>query len=149
MSTQKPIRCGLVANRGEIALRVLRACKELNLKTIAVYSEADRDSMHVRSADRAVCIGHAPSKESYLDQERIVATAVAFGADAIHPGYGFLSEKADFAELCESEGIVFVGPSSGTIRLMGDKIEARRFAKRAGVATRLDRRAAPKSAHRS
>jgi acetyl-CoA carboxylase, biotin carboxylase subunit len=135
MASQSGVQCVLVANRGEIAVRVLRACKELGIKTVAVYSEADRDSMHVRAADRAVCIGPAPSAQSYLDQKRMVAAAVAFGADAIHPGYGFLSEKASFAELCENEGIVFVGPSSNVISLMGDKIAARRFAKRAGVPT--------------
>lgn len=135
MTVQRDIRCVLVANRGEIALRVLRACIELGLKTIAVYSEADKDSMHVRAADRAVCIGPAASKQSYLDPERLVGAALAFGADAIHPGYGFLSEKASFVQLCEKEKIVFVGPGSEVISLMGDKIEARRFAKRAGIPT--------------
>lgn len=135
MASQRGVRCVLIANRGEIAVRISRACKEMGIKTIAVYSEADRDSMHVRTADRAVCIGSAPPAQSYLDMEKIVAAAVAFGADAIHPGYGFLSEKASFAELCGKAGIIFVGPSSDVISLMGDKIAARRFAKRAGVPT--------------
>jgi acetyl-CoA carboxylase biotin carboxylase subunit len=99
MASQGRVRCVLVANRGEIAVRVLRACKELGLGTIAVYSEADRDSRHVRTADRAVCIGPAPSGQSYLDQRKMVAAAVAFGADSMHPGYAFLSEKHTFEEL--------------------------------------------------
>jgi acetyl-CoA carboxylase, biotin carboxylase subunit len=135
MAGQGRVRCVLVANRGEIAVRVLRACKELDIRTIAVYSEADRDALHVRTADRAVCIGPAPSGQSYLDPRKMVAAAIAFGADAIHPGYGFLSEKAAFADLCEKEGIIFVGPSADTISLMGDKIAARRFARQAGVPT--------------
>ena len=125
----------LVANRGEIALRVIRACRELGLETIAVHSEADRDSLPVRAADQAVCIGYAPSAQSYLDQRAIVGAALAFGADAIHPGYGFLSEKAAFARLCEQQGIVFVGPGADVIAQMGDKIAARRIAKEAGVPT--------------
>ncbi len=135
MGQPRPIRRVLVANRGEIAVRVLRACKELGLETIAVYSEADQDSMHVRMADQAVCIGHAPSAQSYLVQERLVSAAVAYGADAIHPGYGFVSEKASFAELCEKGEVAFIGPGAEVIRLMGDKIEAKRVARRAGLPT--------------
>ena len=128
-----PLRRVLVANRGEIALRVIRACRELGLESIAVYSEADRDSLPVRVADQAVCIGHAPAAQSYLNPRAIVGAALAFGADAIHPGYGFLSENADFARLCEQQGIVFVGPDADVIAQMGDKIAARRLAKAAGV----------------
>ena len=130
-----PLRRVLVANRGEIALRVIRACRELGIESIAVFSEADRDSLPVRSADHAVCIGDAPSAKSYLNLRAVVGAAVAFGADAIHPGYGFLSEKAQFARLCEEQGIVFVGPSAEVIANMGDKIAARRIAKAAGVPT--------------
>ena len=129
------LRRVLVANRGEIALRVIRACQELGLETIAVHSEADTDSLPVRAADQAVCIGHAPSAKSYLDSRAIVGAAVAYGADAIHPGYGFLSEKAAFAQLCEQQGIVFVGPDAAVIAQMGDKIAARRIAQAAGVPT--------------
>ena len=130
-----PLRRVLVANRGEIALRVIRACRELGIESIAVFSEADRDSLPVRSADHAVCIGDAPSAKSYLNLRAVVGAAVAFGADAIHPGYGFLSEKAQFARLCEEQGIVFVGPGAEVIANMGDKIAARRIAKAAGVPT--------------
>ena len=130
-----PLRRVLVANRGEIALRVIRACRELGLETVAVHSEADSDSLPVRAADQAVCIGHAPSAKSYLDPRAIVGAALAYRADAIHPGYGFLSEKAAFAELCAQQGITFVGPDAGVIAQMGDKIAARRLAKAAGVPT--------------
>ncbi len=130
-----PMRRVLVANRGEIALRVIRACRELGLESIAVYSEADRDSLPVRVADQAVCIGYAPAAQSYRNPRAIVGAALAFGADAIHPGYGFLSENADFARLCEQQGIVFVGPDADVIAQMGDKIAARRLAKAAGVPT--------------
>ena len=123
----------LIANRGEIALRVIRACKELGIKTVAVYSEADRDSLHVRFADEAVCIGPPPSKESYLNIPRIIAAAEITGADAIHPGYGFLAENEDFAEICETSGIKFIGPSAESIRLMGDKATAKDTMKKAGV----------------
>jgi acetyl-CoA carboxylase biotin carboxylase subunit len=130
---ERPIRRVLVANRGEIALRVIRACRELGLETVAAHSEADADSLPVRVADRSVCIGHAPSSKSYLVPTAIVGAAKAFGADAIHPGYGFLSEKAAFARLCEENDIVFVGPSADVIALMGDKIAARQVARDAGL----------------
>ena len=123
----------LVANRGEIALRVIRACRELGVASVAVYSEADIDSMHVQLADEAVCIGPGPSKESYLMPDRIIAAAEITGADGIHPGYGFLSENARFAEICQSSGIKFIGPSPETIRRMGDKNSARATALECGV----------------
>ena len=130
---RRPIRRVLIANRGEIALRVIRACRELGLETVAAYSEADRDSMPVRMADRSVCIGHAPSAQSYLVPRALIGAAHAFGADAIHPGYGFLSEKAAFARLCEEQNVTFVGPGAEVIALMGDKIAARRAAREAGL----------------
>ncbi len=123
----------LIANRGEIALRIIRACKELEISTVAVYSEADRESLHVRFADEAVCIGQAPSKESYLNIPAIISAAEITDVEAIHPGYGFLSENAHFAEICESCKIKFIGPTPETIRLMGDKITAKETAKKAGV----------------
>lgn len=123
----------LVANRGEIALRIIRACRELGVESIAVYSEADVDSMHVQLADDAVCIGSGPSKESYLKPDRIIAAAEIMEADAIHPGYGFLSENARFAEICESCNIKFIGPSAEVIRTMGDKNTARATALANGV----------------
>jgi acetyl-CoA carboxylase, biotin carboxylase subunit len=123
----------LVANRGEIALRIIRACRELDVESVAVYSEADVDSMHVQLADEAVCIGPASSKESYLKIDRIIAAAEITGADAIHPGYGFLSENARFAEICASSGITFIGPSSQVISMMGDKATARATAIANGV----------------
>ncbi|HWD36219.1 MAG TPA: biotin carboxylase N-terminal domain-containing protein, partial [Casimicrobiaceae bacterium] len=135
MATPRPIRRLLIANRGEIALRILRACRELGVETIAAHSEADADSLPVRLADRAVCIGQAPSAQSYLNVEALVGTAVAFGADAIHPGYGVLAEKPAFAERCARENVIFVGPTAEMIRLMGDKIEAKRAARDAGVPT--------------
>ncbi len=116
----------LVANRGEIALRIIRACRELGIRTVAVYSQADRDSLHVRFSDEDVCIGPPPGRESYLNIPRIVAAAEITGADAIHPGYGFLAENAEFAEICERSGLVFIGPTADQIRRMGDKAEARR-----------------------
>jgi acetyl-CoA carboxylase biotin carboxylase subunit len=125
----------LVANRGEIALRVIRACRELGLKTVAVYSEADRESLHVRFADDDVCIGPAPSRLSYLRIPAIIAAAEITGADAIHPGYGFLAENAEFADTCGASNITFVGPTGDQIRQMGDKASARRLAKEAGVPT--------------
>ncbi|MCB2231241.1 acetyl-CoA carboxylase biotin carboxylase subunit [bacterium] len=123
----------LIANRGEIALRVIRACRELDLKTVAVYSEADRDALHVRFADEDVCIGAPPAKESYLDFKRIIAAAEVTNAGAIHPGYGFLAENADFAEVCESCGITFIGPTPDSIRRMGDKAVAKETMRKAGV----------------
>jgi acetyl-CoA carboxylase, biotin carboxylase subunit len=123
----------LVANRGEIALRIIRACRELGVESVAVYSEADVDSMHVQLADEAVCIGPSSSKESYLKMDRIIAAAEITGADAIHPGYGFLSENARFAEICESSGITFIGPSAKVISMMGDKSTARATAIANGV----------------
>ena len=123
----------LIANRGEIALRVIRACKELGIATVAVYSEADQDSLHVRYADESVCIGKGPSKSSYLHIPAILSAAEITDAEAIHPGYGFLSENAHFAEVCRQCKIVFIGPSPETIRLMGDKIQAKNTAKGAGV----------------
>jgi acetyl-CoA carboxylase, biotin carboxylase subunit len=116
----------LIANRGEIALRVIRACREMGIRTVAVYSEADRESLHVRFADEDVCIGPAPARDSYLNIPRIIAAAEITGADAIHPGYGFLAENAEFAEICDRSDIVFIGPSAEHIRLMGDKAVARR-----------------------
>ncbi len=123
----------LVANRGEIAIRVMRSCKEMGIKTVAVYSEADRTSRHVFYADEACCIGPAPSKESYLVIDRIIEAAKCFGADAIHPGYGFLSESAEFVRRCEAENIIFIGPSAEAMIKMGDKISARQTMIAAGV----------------
>ncbi len=123
----------LVANRGEIALRVIRACKELGIRTLAVYSEADVDSLHVQLADESVCIGAAPSSESYLKIDRIMSAAEIGDVDAIHPGYGFLAENPHFAEVCESCNIKFIGPSSRAMQAMGDKNAARNFARKAGV----------------
>jgi acetyl-CoA carboxylase biotin carboxylase subunit len=132
---RRRIRRVLVANRGEIALRVIRACRERGIETVAIASEADVDSLPVRIADHSICLGKPPSAQSYLNAEGIVAAARAFGVDAIHPGYGFLSEKAHFADLCETSGITFVGPEARVIRAMGDKIQAKRFAREAGVPT--------------
>ena len=123
----------LIANRGEIALRILRACRELGIKTVAVHSEADRDLMHVRLADESVCIGPPPSTESYLNIPAIISAAEVTDAVAIHPGYGFLSENADFAERVEESGFVFIGPRPATIRMMGDKVAAIEAMKQAGV----------------
>ncbi len=125
----------LIANRGEIALRVIRACKELGVETVAVYSEADRESLHVRFADDDVCIGRAPSRDSYLNIPRLIAAAEITGADAIHPGYGFLAENAEFAEKVSASNIAFIGPSPDQIRQMGDKAAARSLAKAQGVPT--------------
>jgi acetyl-CoA carboxylase, biotin carboxylase subunit len=125
----------LVANRGEIAVRVIRACKELNIKTVAVYSEADANSMHVQMADEAICIGKSPSSESYLRIDRIISAAEIADVDAIHPGYGFLSENAHFAEVCESCNIRFIGPSPRAMSALEDKAVSRTLAKKAGVPT--------------
>lgn len=134
-TTAQPFKRILVANRGEIAVRIIRACRELGLETVQVYSDADRDSLAVRLADRAVCIGPPRSSQSYLNAEFIVSAALIHQADAIHPGYGFLSENAHFAGLCEREGVTFIGPSARVISLMGDKAMARRMAEEAGVPT--------------
>ncbi|MDP8227460.1 MAG: acetyl-CoA carboxylase biotin carboxylase subunit [Candidatus Celaenobacter polaris] len=123
----------LVANRGEIALRIIRAAKELGIQTLAVYSKVDKDSLHVRFADESVCIGEAPSRKSYLFYQNILGAAGACNADAIHPGYGFLSENADFAAACKALGITFIGPSDDAIRKMGDKSLARKLMIKAGV----------------
>ena len=138
----------LIANRGEIALRVLRACKEIGIATVAVHSTADADAMHVRLADESVCIGPPPASESYLNMPRLLAACEITGADAVHPGYGFLSENARFAEILEEHAITFIGPTSEHIRIMGDKIEAKSTAKtsrhpgRAGLGRRHHRRGA-------
>ena len=123
----------LIANRGEIAIRIIRACKELGIKTVAVYSQADIHSLHVKLADESVCIGPASSAKSYLNFNAIISAAELTDAEAIHPGYGFLSENADFAEVCEKCGITFIGPSSESMRIMGDKISARQAVIKQGV----------------
>ena len=123
----------LIANRGEIALRVIDACKELGIATVAVYSEADRNSLHVRFADEAVCIGPPRSSESYLNIPQVISAAEITNVDAIHPGYGFLSENANFAEVCEASHIAFIGPSPDLLRMMGEKDQARREMAGAGV----------------
>jgi acetyl-CoA carboxylase biotin carboxylase subunit len=123
----------LIANRGEIALRIHRACREMGIKTVAVHSTADESAMHVRLADESVCIGPPPARDSYLNIPSIVSAAMITGADAIHPGYGFLSENAKFAEIVEAHGLTFIGPSPEHIRMMGDKVEAKRAARSVGV----------------
>src|SRR5512132_3621201 len=123
----------LIANRGEIALRVQRACRELGIKTVVVHSEADRDAKYVALADESVCIGPPPSAQSYLNIPAIIAAAEVTDAQAIHPGYGFLSENADFADKVEKSGFVFIGPRGDTIRLMGDKVSAKAAMRKAGV----------------
>ncbi|MPZ24230.1 MAG: 3-methylcrotonyl-CoA carboxylase, partial [Dehalococcoidia bacterium] len=115
----------LIANRGEIACRIIHTCRRLGIETIAVYSEADRNALHVRGADRAIAIGPAPAARSYLDAEAVIAAAREAGAEAIHPGYGFLSESAAFAEACAAADITFIGPSPSAIEAMGDKLRAR------------------------
>jgi len=125
----------LIANRGEIALRIIRACRELGIRTVAVYSEADRESLHVRFADEDVCIGPPPARDSYLNIPRIMAAAEVTGAEAIHPGYGFLAENAEFAEICARSDVAFIGPTAEQIRLMGDKAVARRTMTETGVPT--------------
>jgi len=123
----------LIANRGEIAVRIIRACKEMGIKTVAVFSEIDRKALHVRFADEAYLIGPAPSAQSYLDMEKIIEVAKRSGAEAIHPGYGFLAENATFVKMVESEGLAFIGPPSSAVELLGDKVEARKTMKTAGV----------------
>jgi len=123
----------LIANRGEIALRILRACKELGIATVAVHSTADADAMHVRLADESVCIGPPPSRDSYLNIHQIVAACEITGADAVHPGYGFLSENAKFADILDAHGITFIGPTADHIRIMGDKITAKKTAEALGI----------------
>ncbi len=123
----------LIANRGEIAVRIIRACKEMNIKTVAVYSEADKDSLHTRLADEAICIGPANSDKSYLNYKNIIEAAYLTGADSIHPGFGFLSENSQFAKICEESNIKFIGPSYEVIKLMGNKSNAKEMMEKAGV----------------
>lgn len=123
----------LIANRGEIAVRIIRACRELGIRTVAVYSQADRNAVHVGLADEAVCIGKAEASDSYLNMERIISAAIAVGAEVIHPGFGFLSENAEFVQMCEQHHITFIGPSSELISRMGNKSEAKKTMKQAGV----------------
>ena len=125
----------LIANRGEIACRIMRTAQRLDIRTVAVYSEADAQAMHVAMADEAHRIGPGPARESYLSIERILEAARASGAQAIHPGYGFLSENADFAQACADAGIAFIGPSAASIRAIGDKAQAKTIMERAGIAT--------------
>src|SRR6266699_2817834 len=129
----RPFRKILNANRGEIACRIIWTCKEMGIGTVAVHSDVDRDSLHVRFADEAACIGPAPSAQSYLNIPAIISAAEIFNVDAIHPGYGFLAESSYFAEICEACNIKFIGPRPEVIRLMGDKVEARRAMKEAGL----------------
>src|SRR5437899_2933027 len=123
----------LIANRGEIAVRVMRACEEMRIKTVAVYSSADRDSLHVKLANETVCIGPPPNKDSYLHAPNIISAAHITGAEAIHPGYGYLSEQASFAEACEATMLTFIGPPASVIERMGDKARAGETARAAGV----------------
>lgn len=123
----------LIANRGEIAVRIIRACKEMNIKTVAVYSEMDKDAMHTRLADEAICIGPADSRKSYLNLKNIIEAANITGADSIHPGFGFLSENSQFAKICEESNIKFIGPSYQIIEMMGNKSNAKELMKSAGV----------------
>lgn len=123
----------LIANRGEIAVRIIRACREMGIRTVAVYSEADRDALHTQLADEAVCIGRAPSSDSYLNMERILSATVATKAQAIHPGFGFLSENSRFVEMCRKCNVTFIGPSAEVISRMGNKSEAKNTMRQAGV----------------
>lgn len=125
----------LIANRGEIAVRIIRACRELGISTVAVFSKADADSLHVKMADEAICIGEAPSAKSYLNIQALISAAEVMDAEAIHPGYGFFSENAHFAEVCESCNIKFIGPSSNAIKLLGDKVQAKELCRRVGAPT--------------
>src|SRR6185295_2739635 len=132
-SMTREIRKVLIANRGEIACRIIWSCKEMGIKTVAVFSEADREALHVRFADEAICIGAAPSAQSYLNIPSIISAAEITNVDAIHPGYGFLAESATFAKICEDCNIKFIGPKPNVIAMMGDKVEARRTMQAAGV----------------
>ena len=123
----------LIANRGEIAVRVFRACREMDIEPVCVYSQADRDALQIQLAERAYCIGPPRSKDSYLNMDAILTVAKAAGCDAVHPGYGFLSENADFADACAAAGVTFIGPSGDVIRAMGNKAAARALMQRAGV----------------
>ena len=127
------IRKMLIANRGEIAVRIIRVCREMGIETVAVYSVADKEALHTQLADEAVCIGETKSSESYLNMESIISAAITTGADAIHPGFGFLSENARFAKLCQQCNITFIGPSAEIINRMGNKSEARNTMIQAGV----------------
>jgi acetyl-CoA carboxylase biotin carboxylase subunit len=130
---EPPFKKILIANRGEIALRVILACKEMGIQTVAVCSEADRDALHVRFADQDICIGPAASAKSYLNIPQVIAAAEVTGAEAIHPGYGFLSENPHFVDVCQACGIVFIGPNADIIRMMGNKAQAKATMKAAGV----------------
>ena len=132
-SSARKFRKILIANRGEIACRIIWTCKEMGIRTVAVHSDIDRDSLHVRYADEAACIGPAPSAQSYLNIPAIISAAEIFNVDAIHPGYGFLAESSYFAEICEACNIKFIGPSAIVIRLLGVKVEARRAMAEAGL----------------
>ena len=123
----------LIANRGEIAVRIIRACKEMNIKTVAIYSEADKESLHTKLADEAICIGPAESNKSYLNIKNIIEAAYITGADSIHPGFGFLSENAQFAKICRESNIKFIGPSAEVIETLGNKSNAKEMMKKAGV----------------
>ena len=123
----------LIANRGEIAVRIIRACREMGIRTVAVYSQADKEALHVKLADEAICIGPASSIQSYLNEKAIIEAACLTGADSIHPGFGFLSENSGFAKICEEIGIKFIGPSYELITLMGNKSKAKETMKKAGV----------------
>ena len=123
----------LIANRGEIAVRIIRACREMGIRTVAIYSEADKNALHTTLADEAICIGPAPSQKSYLNMKAILEAACLTGADSIHPGFGFLSENANFAKICKEMGIKFIGPESTLIDLLGNKSQAKQTMKKAGV----------------